>query len=320
MCLYVILYYITSLLAAVAAATPAPNHGTNLLTATKTTKPGCPSRCGNLIIPYLFGIGPGCSLNPFYSLFCDTTFNPPKAFLINNAKISTNSETPRSVHEVMDISETQFRIRNMVLYSCHFPNKNITKSTKQGMYLPPDSPFFFCETSNKIIVVGCGFYSKFTGQDDKTNIYVSTSYCDKREEVIAGDCLGSNGCTEDGISDSVTRIREYYFFVARLRPDSSPYNRCGYTFLGEAKAFEFGGISDFSDPNKFVERTQSNVPVVVDWLIGNTTCKEARKNVSSYGCQKNTACVDAYSGLGGYRCACLPGYEGNPYLPPGCAS
>ncbi|KAK9741406.1 hypothetical protein RND81_03G103100 [Saponaria officinalis] len=313
--LTILFYLIASLLSAVAVAAPAPNQGTNMVTATITTKPGCPSRCGNLTIPYPFGIGPACSLNPFYSLTCNTSFDPHKAFLTNPTS-SNYSEIPRTIHELIDISETQFRVRNMVLYNCHNPINGINRSEEHGMSLPSDSPFVFSATANKIVVIGCGYYSKFVGQGQKS-INLCSSYCNRKEDVIAGHCSGSNGCKEDVIINNV--VREYFFFVSRPRPDSISYDRCGYTFMGESNTFKFGGISDFDDPNVFVERTLQSVPLVVDWVIGNQTCKEARKHEASYGCQQNATCVDANSGIGGYRCRCRNGFEGNPYLPPGCS-
>ncbi|MCD9641629.1 hypothetical protein HAX54_027944 [Datura stramonium] len=60
-----------------------------------------------------------------------------------------------------------------------------------------------------------------------------------------------------------------------------------------------------------------NVPIVLDWAIGNLTCVEAQQH-KDYACLVNSQCVDSGTGLGGYRCSCDPGYEGNPYVSPGC--
>lgn len=56
---------------------------------------------------------------------------------------------------------------------------------------------------------------------------------------------------------------------------------------------------------------------LLDPPIGNLNCKEAQ-NSSGYACQANSHCVDSETRLGGYRCRCNDGYEGNPYLSPGC--
>ncbi|WMV44993.1 hypothetical protein MTR67_038378 [Solanum verrucosum] len=94
------------------------------------------------------------------------------------------------------------------------------------------------------------------------------------------------------------------------------FNPCGYAFLGEASRFHFRGLKDLNDTD-FVERIIDNVPIVLDWTIGNLTCVEAKKR-KNYACLVNSQCVDSHTDIGGYRCKCNPGYEGNPYISPGC--
>ncbi|GER30764.1 wall-associated kinase family protein [Striga asiatica] len=56
------------------------------------------------------------------------------------------------------------------------------------------------------------------------------------------------------------------------------------------------------------------------WSIGNGTCEEALKksNSTGYACKSlNSECYEASNGYG-YRCSCMQGYEGNPYLLHGC--
>ncbi|KAI3864359.1 hypothetical protein MKX03_024200 [Papaver bracteatum] len=60
------------------------------------------------------------------------------------------------------------------------------------------------------------------------------------------------------------------------------------------------------------------VPVVLDWAIGHKTCEAAQVNPTTYACQNNSDCTDKINGNLGYRCTCRDGYEGNPYLSPGC--
>lgn len=304
-----LLYLITCLLLALAVAYAAEdtsatnqNLGKTMLTAEKTTKDSCEKYCGSLLIPYPFGIGLNCSLNPFYSVTCDnSTYNPPKAFLISTNTTQNTSEIqiPRRVHEIVNITETVVHVRNRVIYQC--PNDTVKRLDKDGMILPIDSPFVFSNVTNQVISVGCGFSNSFQGDVE----IASSARCTKLDEVKAGNCTKDNGCDAESFPQPV---QEFNYSLSRPNPAASIV-RCGYGFIGDVNAFEFRGRVDTDDPVVFIDRIQKDVPLVIDWVIGNQT---------AYVRQNNTECSDAGGGIAGYRCDCIRGFEGNPYLPPGC--
>ncbi|CAI9753797.1 unnamed protein product [Fraxinus pennsylvanica] len=73
-------------------------------TTTNNTKPGCQSSCGNVEIPYPFGIRPNCSMNLYFNINCNTSVNPPKPYL-SYADVNLE-EGPYSL-EVVTISKSQ---------------------------------------------------------------------------------------------------------------------------------------------------------------------------------------------------------------------
>lgn len=72
-------------------------------------KHGCPDRCGDLSIPYPFGVGSGCSLDPSFNISCDTSTSPPKAYITIIDK------------EVVEINDTYVRVKypNYMASACY---------------------------------------------------------------------------------------------------------------------------------------------------------------------------------------------------------
>jgi hypothetical protein len=57
------------------------------------------------------------------------------------------------------------------------------------------------------------------------------------------------------------------------------------------------------------------------WVVANLTCLEAQQNRTGYACSSiNSFCLGVNSTRGyiGYRCRCISGFDGNPYITNGC--
>ncbi|GJX56008.1 wall-associated receptor kinase 2-like protein [Tanacetum coccineum] len=143
-------------------------------------------------------------------------------------------------------------------------------------------------------------------------------FCSTPEEVVGDECTG-NGCCQSPIPHDI----HYFSTNVRSLLDSSDnvsyirsFNPCAYAFVGEENAFNFNGVTDLNG-SSFIERTEATVPIVFEWAIGNLSCSQAEAT-NGYACQPNSTCVSSPRKSGGYRCVCKEGYEGNPYLSPGC--
>lgn len=270
----------------------------NLINSTNLAKPGCDTRCGDLIVPYPFGIGinSNCSIGKGFDIYCNKSSNPPKAFI-------TEYDYPF----IKQISDSTLRISNLVASNKFSISTNYT-----------DWPYTFSEV-NKFTVVGCYDYAWLTSQTKSRQVSTGCMvFCSSPDDALANECSGS-GCCQSSIPKDIS----YYETQLSALQDAGGLNGSKtfvnpgtYAFVGEEDVFKFNGATDLLDAS-FVDRIEATVPIVLEWAIGNMSCAEA-KAMDGFACHANSECVSSTRDLGGYRCICKEGYEGNPYLSPGC--
>ncbi|KAH6832462.1 hypothetical protein C2S53_006917 [Perilla frutescens var. hirtella] len=276
------------------------------------TKPGCPRKCGNLTVPYPFGIGiaSNCSMNPWFDVYCDSSVDPPYMLL-----------STRDDYRLVDISDSQIRIKNPFFasrcYSSNISSLNLTLDFSATPYSLSDS--------NTLTQVGCsdlavfeGFSMQYaapnmTGQNNFATGCVS--FCSNGDLSLNGSCPG-NGCCQIPVPKGTVFVNSSITGLEDRWRDQLA-KPCSYSFIGERESFSFKAVSDLYQPPMTIVDWLQGVTVALDWRIGAENCSRARSS-PDFSCQKNSDCIDADAGVGGYRCACLKGYQGNPYLPPGC--
>ncbi|KAI3460677.1 hypothetical protein Pfo_017340 [Paulownia fortunei] len=257
----------------------------------------CSDTCGDVKVPYPFGMSEGCYLNQHFFINCNSTsYYPPKPFLsyspINVTKISL---------------EGQLHILKLIGRKCY------NQSGGLDFYIQPWftlSNFNINDTANKFVVVGCDSFGYVQGlSGDKWYTIGCMSICESTAVVNNGTCNGG-GCCETSIPKDVSKIN---LTVGSFDNHTSVwgFNPCSYAFVVEEEQFRFTleNLTNLQNVEK--------LPMVLDWTIGNETCEMARKNLTSYACQDNAVCNDVEGHLG-YRCSCKDGYEGNPDLVRGC--
>ncbi|KAG8367683.1 hypothetical protein BUALT_Bualt16G0098400 [Buddleja alternifolia] len=256
---------------------------------------GC---CGTLAIPFPFGTSSDCSLDESFLINCNNhNYDPPKPFL-----------NPDSI-EVLDISlDGLMKVASSIASDCYDKSGSQVYATVSDLTL---SHFPISSTRNKFTAVECDTYALVEGSEEWKQMSAGcVSWCDSIDCVVNGACSRIGCCQTSipkGLNDFLVDIPSF-----RHHTRVTSFNPYGYAFVVEPEAFEFW-TSDLKDL-----RNKKIVPVVLDWSVGNVTCQEARKNLSSYACQSiHGECKDSSNGVG-YHCHCLKGFEGNPYLLDGC--
>ncbi|XP_078166911.1 putative wall-associated receptor kinase-like 16 [Carex rostrata] len=265
---------------------------------------GCQTTCGDLNIPYPFGIGQDCALSKKFELNCTRNQNGTYNTFFSNV-------------EVVNISlfQSQARIKTPISWQCYNSTDNTVSNENWRLNLTT-TPFRFSNTKNKFTAIGADTLAYFDLQQNGTISYTTgcVSVCSSLQGLYNGSCTGI-GCCQIPIPLGMN----YYnvrFDGNYNNSDVSSFGQCSYAVLIEEDSFNFS--TSYITTSSFLDDNNGTVPLVVDWAIGNETCMVAQRNRTSYACvSSNSRCDNSTNGPG-YFCSCEEGYEGNPYLYDGC--
>ncbi|CAL2252457.1 unnamed protein product [Prunus armeniaca] len=289
----------------------------NATAATAQARPNCQDKCGNLTIPYPFGMGEGCYLRPEFNITCDQSAQPPSAYWMGGKNRITNfSVTDGELQIMLDVA--------MVCYDDS--GKETADSSFTSLQLPP--PYSMSHKQNNFTTVGCDTIGIFLGErsgdgapkKEKVKVGNSVTLCDD----ILGDALPDScsgfGCSQASIPGGLRNISTFLLSLT-VGNRTGIYNPwyakypCSYAFIVEQGNFSFNPNTTFQELNN-----SRQLPAVLNWAVEGESCDAAQQN-PNFPCKENTKCVERTTIGGGppaYICQCSSGYLGNPYLPDSC--
>ncbi|KAJ9675890.1 hypothetical protein PVL29_024721 [Vitis rotundifolia] len=269
-------------------------------------KEGCLDRCGDVIIPYPFGTNEHCYLSPYFLVTCNHSFNPPKLLLGKPSPEGNN-------FQVVNISlGGELLILHYISYECRVNGPSTVSYLNDGVSELWSGQFNISSTRNKFTMVGCDTYAWFEGRfkgHDGSYRTGCMSFCNNLTDVQNGSCSG-NGCCQTSIPDGLSAIN-LTLGSFKNYSDIWKFNPCGYAFVVDESHFNFSS-NDLRDL-----KSKEQLPMVFDWAFGEETCLGDENNQTNRACKGNSSCNKRKTGWG-YLCNCLEGYQGNPYLEPGC--
>ncbi|TKW01559.1 hypothetical protein SEVIR_8G189100v4 [Setaria viridis] len=292
---------------AVATPVPSPTLGSR-----------CPKMCGDVEVPYPFGIGADCA-RPGYDYFrvdCNHSFNPPRPYTGSLEIISIS----------LDAGEV--RVAAPVSYICYTSSNTFQSS--QGFVWKVNAPYLISTARNFFTVIGCNTLAYLQGRDDWSYYTGCITSCENLEEAARNgeECTGL-GCCQTLISRNLSTIGVNWNNGTRSINPAWSYSPCSYAILAEKGRYKFNPRDLVRDENDSFASwvAKEKIPMVLDWAIrGNGSCRPPAKDagpsakLTAPDCvSEHSFCVNATQGSG-YLCNCSEGYRGNPYTIGGCTN
>ncbi|TVU41632.1 hypothetical protein EJB05_15167, partial [Eragrostis curvula] len=284
--------------------------------AAAAVDPKCPTKCGDVDIPYPFGIGAGCYRSKGFEISC-----------INNG---TTAVLPSATHTIPVTSlavapAPEAKVNLPVAYRCYNSTGGDVGGFDGHVDVNTHGVYRISDARNVFVVLGCntGAYTMNSnssagdggGRYDHRYYMGCFAYCDGAGSARDGRCASVGCCRVDiapGLTDNVVAFEDWPH-------DGMDYSPCDVAFLVDRDGYEFRT----ADLRMDVRRR--SMPVWLDWAIrdgdgGAAVSCSAARNVTGYACvSEHSECVDAVNGPG-YFCRCKEGFGGNPYLQQGCTN
>ncbi|XP_019055222.1 PREDICTED: wall-associated receptor kinase 2-like [Nelumbo nucifera] len=268
--------------------------------ATPVAIAGCPDKCGNITVPYPFGMGGTNCYRDLYDVTCNHTYNPPKLFLAQGTV------------EVLEISlEGLLRVNGSIGYTCDDGRGSESSREHLSQVDLERRPYTFSDTRNRFTALGCDTIATIKGSNGRNFTSGCAMFCSNEESVTNGSCSGI-GCCQTSIPKG---FKKFNLELGSYENHTKTWNFswCSYAFLVDHEWYNFSA----TDLSGFWSRNNGKVPLVLDWAIEGFRCGNASTSDPNYACGKNSECFNSSNSLG-YLCKCSPGYQGNPYLKEGC--
>ncbi|KAM5577536.1 wall-associated receptor kinase-like 22 [Rosa sericea] len=285
--------YITVFLLSMSTSSP------TLAVSVPMTKPGCSSHCGNVEIPYPFGIEPGCYINEWFQVLCKSSTGHSKP-LLNLTHL-----------EVWDFSIAgTIRVTNPITFSncSNNPVSAVQTFTLEG------SPFLFSQ-KNRFTSISCNEIALLTSSDGYP-IGGCLSICDFTSfPSSTGRILNYNSCSGTNCCQTTIPLELYALNTSFQKlNDVKIGSACNHAFLVDQDWFMSNSIN-ISPAGEIFD----SIPVVLDWNLYNYSppaLSEHDRYVKSFHCERIQNKMQPQNIS--TRCFCSKGFQGNPYLFQGC--
>ncbi|KAB5564943.1 hypothetical protein DKX38_004997 [Salix brachista] len=252
----------------------------------RLAKPNCPEyRCGNISIPYPFGIGKDCYMDESFDVKCNETSTSPRAFL------------RRIDMELVNITLTGGALVKGPVISV----ESLDRHEVLPFNLTGTSFFLF---NNYFIAVGCNTRAGLWTKNGTTEHTVCDSICSNGSSITNirlenGDCSGQDCCQDMNWPSNQVLNTSLESIEGKQGSDGQKL-----VFLADRQWFD----SKIKSPQDINNLPNTTVHVSLAWPRNISW----PYNEDTMDCRRGIF-INSTTALP-FNCSCPEGYEGNPYL------
>ncbi|KAG2395588.1 Wall-associated receptor kinase-like 2 [Vigna angularis] len=265
-------------------------------------KPGCDSQCGDIAIPFPFGMNTSeCYAGKWFEIECGNTSTYQKPYL---KSIGVQVR-------FIDVQQGTVTVNNPIdRNNCGSKDSRPVNQSLEG------SPFVYSQEHNKFVAVGCNIitFLQVNGSEGSGCV----SICDEdfkvddigKMELENSDCNGKSCCQ----NSLPPYLKEYSTEVKGLK-ENETNRECSYAMVVQDYFSFYYTRKGYYFPIDGEMKDVDVVPVVLEWEIPNNLNLKLPPDDLSH-CFDTNITSSRYN-RSGQRCSCT--YGSNPYVEGGCS-
>ncbi|CAJ1962740.1 unnamed protein product [Sphenostylis stenocarpa] len=277
-------------------------------------KPGCDSRCGDVGIPFPFGMkGSDCYAGEWFEIECRSTSSNHyySAPYLKSTGVEVTS---------IDVQRGTVTIKHPIYRSnCGTKDSPPVNQSLEG------SPFVYSEEYNKFVAAGCNIISFLQLNGSEASGCVSICDNEKKVDDIGKMKLSSTDCNGKYCCETSLPLylNEYTTEIKGLKENGTGHHECSYAMVVKQ---DRNSYQDYTgDPLKSyyslthgAVKDLDMVPAVLEWEILNNLDLKLPAGHHSH-CYDTNVTSSRYK-RSGRRCSCeVDAYGSNPYVAGGCS-